>query len=30
MHKKLDAGQVKKIIGVVLYIIAAKMAWGLF
>jgi uncharacterized membrane protein YfcA len=30
MHKKLDAGQVKKIIGVVLYAIAAKMAWGLF
>lgn len=29
MHKKLDAGQVKKIIGVVLYAIAAKMAWGL-
>ncbi len=30
MHKKLDAGQVKKVIGVVLYAIAAKMAWGLF
>jgi hypothetical protein len=29
MHRKLDAQQVKKIIGVVLYIIAAKMAWGL-
>lgn len=29
MHRKLDAGQVKKIIGVVLYLIAAKMAWGL-
>ncbi len=29
MHKKLDAGQVKKIIGVVLYAIAGKMAWGL-
>ena len=29
MHKKLDAGQVKKIIGIVLYVIAAKMAWGL-
>jgi uncharacterized membrane protein YfcA len=29
MHKKLDANQVKKIIGVVLYVIAAKMAWGL-
>jgi uncharacterized membrane protein YfcA len=29
MHKKLDANQVKKIIGVVLYAIAAKMAWGL-
>ena len=29
MHKKLDAGQVKKIIGIVLYAIAAKMAWGL-
>ncbi len=30
MHKKLDANQVKKIIGIVLYVIAAKMAWGLF
>jgi len=29
MHKKLDAQQVKKIIGIVLYAIAAKMAWGL-
>jgi uncharacterized membrane protein YfcA len=29
MHMKLDANQVKKIIGVVLYAIAAKMAWGL-
>lgn len=29
MHKKLDANQVKKIIGIVLYGIAAKMAWGL-
>lgn len=29
MHRKLDGGQVKKIIGVVLYVIAAKMAWGL-
>jgi len=29
MHKKLDAGQVKKVIGIVLYAIAAKMAWGL-
>jgi uncharacterized protein len=29
MHKKLDAGQVKKIIGIVLYAIAAKMAWSL-
>lgn len=29
MHKKLDARQVKKIIGIVLYAIAAKMAWGL-
>jgi uncharacterized membrane protein YfcA len=29
MHKKLDANQVKKIIGMVLYVIAAKMAWGL-
>lgn len=30
MHKKLDANQVKKIIGVVLYAIAVKMVWGLF
>ena len=29
MHKKLDANQVKKIIGIVLYVIAAKMTWGL-
>ncbi len=29
MHRKLDAGQVKKIIGIVLYAIAAKMVWGL-
>lgn len=29
MHKKLGAGQVKKVIGVVLYGIAVKMAWGL-
>ena len=29
MHKKLEAAQVKKIIGIVLYAIAAKMAWGL-
>ncbi len=29
MHRKLDAAQVKKIIGIVLYAIAAKMAWGL-
>lgn len=29
MHKKLDAQQVKKVIGIVLYAIAAKMAWGL-
>lgn len=29
MHKKLDAKQVKKVIGIVLYAIAAKMAWGL-
>jgi len=29
MHRKLDAGQVKKVIGLVLYAIAAKMAWGL-
>jgi hypothetical protein len=29
MHKKLDANHVKKIIGIVLYVIASKMAWGL-
>jgi uncharacterized protein len=29
MHRKLQAGQVKKLIGAVLYIIAAKMLWGL-
>jgi hypothetical protein len=29
MHRKLDANQVKKVIGIVLYAIAAKMAWGL-
>lgn len=29
MHRKLDANQVKKVIGIVLYVIAAKMAWGL-
>ena len=29
MHKKLAAGQVKKVIGIVHYAIAAKMAWGL-
>jgi uncharacterized membrane protein YfcA len=29
MHWKLEAAQVKKIIGIVLYAIAAKMAWGL-
>jgi hypothetical protein len=29
MHRKLDANQVKKMIGIVLYAIAAKMAWGL-
>jgi uncharacterized membrane protein YfcA len=29
MHRKLDANQVKNIIGIVLYVIAAKMAWGL-
>jgi uncharacterized protein len=29
MHKKLAAEQVKKVIGIVLYAIAAKMAWGL-
>lgn len=30
MHWKLDARQVKKIIGIVLYAIAVKMLWGLF
>jgi uncharacterized membrane protein YfcA len=29
MHKRLNAQQVKKVIGVVLYVIALKMAWGL-
>ena len=29
MHYKLNAGQVKMIIGIVLYAVAAKMAWGL-
>lgn len=29
MHRKLNAGQVKMIIGIVLYAVAAKMAWGL-
>jgi len=29
MHRKLEAKQVKKIIGIVLYAIAIKMAWGL-
>jgi uncharacterized membrane protein YfcA len=29
MHKKLNTKQVKKVIGVVLYAIAIKMAWGL-
>jgi len=29
MHWKLDAAQVKKVIGVVLYAIAGKMLWGL-
>ena len=28
MHRKLEAKQVKRIIGVVLYAIAVKMAWG--
>jgi hypothetical protein len=28
MHRKLEAKQVKQIIGIVLYAIAAKMAWG--
>lgn len=30
LHRKLEAGQVKKVIGVVLYAIAVKMAWGFF
>ena len=30
LHRKLAAAQVKKIIGIVLYGIAAKMLWGLF
>ncbi|MHB8845137.1 MAG: sulfite exporter TauE/SafE family protein [Nitrospirota bacterium] len=30
MHKKLAANQVRKIIGIVLYVIAAKMAWGIW
>jgi uncharacterized membrane protein YfcA len=29
MHRKLEAKQVKRIIGIVLYAIAVKMAWGL-
>jgi len=29
MHKKLEAKQVKRIIGIVLYAIAAKMLWSL-
>lgn len=29
LHRKLEAGQVKKVIGIVLYAIAVKMAWGL-
>jgi uncharacterized membrane protein YfcA len=29
MQKKLAAGQVKKTIGVILYVIAAQMAWKL-
>lgn len=29
MHKKLDAGQVKRVLGIVLYAISIKMAWGL-
>lgn len=29
MHKKLEARQVKKIIGIVLYAIAIKMVWGI-
>lgn len=28
MHRKLNAAQVKKVIAIVLYAIAAKMAWG--
>jgi uncharacterized membrane protein YfcA len=28
MHRKLEAKQVKRVIGIVLYIIAIKMAWG--
>jgi hypothetical protein len=30
MHKKLNTAQVKRIIGIVLYLIALKMAWSLF
>jgi len=30
LHRKLAAGQVKKVIGIVLYAIAVKMLWGLF
>jgi uncharacterized protein len=30
LQRKLAAGQVKKVIGIVLYAIAVKMAWGLF
>jgi uncharacterized protein len=30
MHRKLEAKQVKRIIGIVLYAIAIKMAWGAF
>jgi uncharacterized membrane protein YfcA len=29
MHWKLEAAQVKKVIGIVLYAIAIKMLWGL-
>ena len=29
MQKKLAAGQVKKTIGIILYVIAAQMAWKL-
>ncbi len=29
MHRKLEAKQVKRIVGIVLYAIAVKMAWGL-